>query len=95
MLEAHGITDKEKLRGVSLRIRQGEIVGLAGLLGAGRTELAKVILEITRIIQGRWRSMGRRCAGKLHGMRLQKDLPIARKIAKRKEFFPICPCGKT
>ena len=43
MLEAHGITDKEKLRGVSLRIRQGEIVGLAGLLGAGRTELAKVI----------------------------------------------------
>ena len=43
VLEAHGITDKEKLRGVSLRIRQGEIVGLAGLLGAGRTELAKVI----------------------------------------------------
>jgi simple sugar transport system ATP-binding protein/ribose transport system ATP-binding protein len=36
-LQAHGV------RGVSLDIRAGEIVGLAGLIGAGRSELARAI----------------------------------------------------
>ena len=39
---ATDITTK-KLRDVNIEIHEGEIVGLAGLLGSGRTELAKVI----------------------------------------------------
>jgi len=43
-LEAKNIRKANfKLDGLDIKIRKGEVVGLAGLLGSGRTELAKVL----------------------------------------------------
>ncbi|WP_255946692.1 sugar ABC transporter ATP-binding protein [Streptomyces odontomachi] len=43
VLHAEGLTRRHQLHDVSLRIRPGEVVGLGGLLGSGRTETAKAI----------------------------------------------------
>jgi inositol transport system ATP-binding protein len=41
------------VRGVSFALRRGEILGVAGLIGSGRTEMARLLLGADRKVQGR------------------------------------------
>ncbi|MEU9245781.1 sugar ABC transporter ATP-binding protein [Streptomyces sp. NPDC048385] len=43
VLRAEGLTVRHRLEDVSLTLRPGEVVGLGGLLGSGRSETAKAI----------------------------------------------------
>jgi ABC-type sugar transport system ATPase subunit len=52
VLEVKEISDQHLLREVSLTVHAGEIVGLGGLVGAGRTELARVIYGAARATSG-------------------------------------------
>lgn len=47
ILEVKGLTRPGYFQDVSFSLRRGEILGLAGLVGAGRTELAEAIFGIT------------------------------------------------
>ena len=51
-LQVQGLGRKGMLEPLDLTIAKGEIVGLAGLLGSGRTEAAKLIFGIDRSDEG-------------------------------------------
>lgn len=48
VLETRGLTRHDEFADISLTIRQGEILGLTGLIGAGRTELAHALIGMAR-----------------------------------------------
>jgi ABC-type sugar transport system ATPase subunit len=67
LLEVRGVGRRGRLHDVSLEVRSGEIVGLAGLVGAGRSRLLRTVFgadradagEVrVRAADGSWRRVG-------------------------------------
>ena len=52
VFEARNIVQAGVLNGISLQLRTGEILGISGLAGAGRTELALALCGFTRLDAG-------------------------------------------
>ena len=52
ILEVRNLTAPKAFRNINLTVRAGEVVGLAGLLGAGKTELVQAIFGNHKIISG-------------------------------------------
>ena len=57
VLEVKGLTS-DKVQDVSFQLRQGEILGFAGLVGAGRTEVVKALLGFDPLRSGEIRIDG-------------------------------------
>jgi ribose transport system ATP-binding protein len=52
MLEAHHLRSGTRLKDASFSLRRGEIVGVAGLVGSGRTDLARAVFGADRLDGG-------------------------------------------
>jgi ribose transport system ATP-binding protein len=59
VLEAEGLATSYGHRDIDLRLHRGEIIGLYGLVGAGRSELARAILHADAITAGEVRVDGK------------------------------------
>lgn len=59
VLELRGVTKRPMFEEISLNVRPGEIVGLAGLVGAGRSELGRAIYGLYPLDKGEMRLNGR------------------------------------
>jgi ribose transport system ATP-binding protein len=62
-LEVRGLRTETGVDGVDLDVRAGEIVGLAGLVGAGRTEVARAVFGADPVSAGEVRVFGAPLAG--------------------------------
>ena len=62
-LEAEGLSDGRVVRDISLQVRAGEVVGLAGLIGSGRSEFAHLLFGSETAAGGEARLMGETLSG--------------------------------
>ncbi len=53
VLELDALSGVKLPRGASLRLRRGEVLGIAGLVGAGRTEMLRAMFGLDPIVGGR------------------------------------------
>ncbi|MBW4719454.1 sugar ABC transporter ATP-binding protein [Saccharothrix obliqua] len=59
LFEVEGLTRAGAFQDVSFRVRAGEVVGIAGLVGAGRTEVVRAAFGVDRYDAGRVKVAGR------------------------------------
>ena len=58
VLEVHDMAAENGVADINIEVRVGEIVGLVGLVGAGRTEVARAIFGVDRVTRGEIRIGG-------------------------------------
>jgi ribose transport system ATP-binding protein len=64
ILELEHLNDGNKVKDVSFRLQESEILGLTGLVGAGRTEVAQIIFGLNKIHAGSMKFKDRNFAPK-------------------------------
>jgi ribose transport system ATP-binding protein len=58
LLEVQDLSDGERVHGISFALRRGEILGIAGLMGSGRSELAETVCGLRHPRRGQVRLRG-------------------------------------
>ena len=77
VLTVGGLTHEGRFRDVGFALREGEILGLAGLVGAGRTEVAETIFGLRRRDGGTVELDGRSIVGLAPGDIVRRGLVYA------------------
>ncbi|CCH35717.1 sugar ABC transporter ATP-binding protein [Actinosynnema sp. NPDC047251] len=76
LLSVEGLTRAGAFHDVSFQVRAGEVVGIAGLVGAGRTEVVRAAFGVDRYDSGRVEVAGRPLPGHDVGAALRAGLGL-------------------
>jgi ribose transport system ATP-binding protein len=52
ILEIKDLAGRERPKSASLELRRGEVLGISGLVGAGRTELMRAVFGLDKVVRG-------------------------------------------
>ena len=89
VLDVKDIARKPKLEQVSLTLHQGEVLGIAGLLGAGRTELLRIIAGVDRPDSGSVCFRGRAVDALSYKKRIAAGIALTPENRKDDGVFPL------
>ena len=89
MLAVEAIAREPKLEHVSLTLHRGEVLGIAGLLGSGRTELLRIIAGVDRPDAGSVRLEGRAIDALSYRQRTAAGIAITPENRKDDGVFPL------
>ena len=92
LFEAKGLTTA-RIHDVSFQVRAGEIVGMAGLVGAGRSETAQAIFGIDPLLAGECRLAGRKLAVKNPAEAIAAGVGFLTEDRKRTGLCTELPCS--
>ena len=76
-----------KVEGVSFELHAGEILGIAGLVGAGRSELARTIFQDVRCKGGEIRLVGRPLASRSPTLAIERGMVLIPESRKEMGLF--------
>jgi inositol transport system ATP-binding protein len=83
VLEVKGLTRKGEFEDISFSLRRGEILGLSGLMGAGRTEIVEAIMGTRRLDSGEIFLNGKRIVNRLPGDAIARGIIMVPEDRKR------------
>lgn len=89
VLELRALSLEPKLDKVSLTLRQGEVLGIAGLLGSGRTELLQTIMGVTPPQAGEILVDGQRVSAASYGAMLRRGFGFTPESRKEAGIVPM------
>jgi ABC-type sugar transport system ATPase subunit len=91
--EAIGLASTENISDISFSVRKGEVVGMAGLVGAGRTEIANAVFGITPLTKGHISFNGEKIHIKNPTQAINKGIALLTEDRKRTGICTSLPCS--
>lgn len=89
ILEVEGLSRKGEFKDVSFAVKRGEIFGIAGLIGSGRTELINCIYGLTKRESGTVRFEGSELAAKTPIDAIKCGIGLVPEERRRDGIFPL------
>jgi simple sugar transport system ATP-binding protein len=88
MVDVKGMVIEPKLHGVDLSLRRGEVLGIAGVLGSGRTEILQAIAGLITPSEGCITIIGRDATGKGLARAISSGIGLTPESRKELGIFP-------
>jgi ABC-type sugar transport system ATPase subunit len=94
VLRVEDLTVPHRLHGVSLSLHEGEVLGIAGLLGSGRTELLESVFGLQREAAGSVEVFGKSVTGRLPRKMLDMGVALTSEDRKGAGIVPLLGVGE-